>query len=389
MLLYWLFLLGTIVTKATPVNSVSVVFYSEILRVNYHLNMLLDVPVEAEENSIFQYYENLRDTDYQIIIEDLKEKKAHFQLNDWLYYDLMTNCIDQIFVDKSVLQKTLTCWFLLSESGFDTRLTYINNTAYVNVYTEDALFEVPMVQENGRNYVNLTNIQTNQGRQSMLYMLDFVPNPSGHSFSFDLIQLPRLQPQFDSRNLTFRNDKHLYHVQVQTDRTIMELMKNYPFIAEEKYLHVPFSPTLANSLLPQLREKIANKTEAETLQFLVAFTRSAFEYKDDKAHFGKSKPMIADEVFHYNYSDCEDRSALFFTLVKELLDLPMLIVAFPDHLSIAVATELPSKPAIFYNGKKYYLCDPTGPVNSNAIGDFPEGFEKQPFEILGNYGGNP
>ena len=381
----WIYLLFSLSVLHTKANSISVVFYSEILRVNYHSNMLLDVAIEAEEHLMIRYYNNLKNTDYQVFIKDLKEKQQYFQLNDWLYYDLMTNCINQIFNNKSSLQKTLTCWFLLSESGFDTRLTYINNTAYLYVYTIDELFEVPMIQENGRNYVNLTNIHKNYGKQSMLYMLNHAGNSQAKAFSFDLLQLPNLSPQIISKELIFRNNKNLHHFQIRADQTIMELMKNYPFIAEEKYLNVPLSPTLANSLLPQIREKIRGKTKLEALKFLVAFTRSAFKYKEDKEHFGRSKPMIAEEVFHYAYSDCEDRSALFFSLVKEILDLPMIIVAFPDHLSIAVAADLPKKTAISYKGIKYYLCDPTGPVNSNEIGQFPEGFEQQSFEIIGTY----
>ena len=83
--------------------------------------------------------------------------------------------------------------------------------------------------------------------------------------------------------------------------------------------------------------------------------------------------MIADEVFFYPYSDCEDRSALFYALVRELLDLPMIVVAFPDHLTVAVSLEeeLPGA-VISYQGRRYYICDPTGPVNSSEIGIFPK-----------------
>ena len=95
--------------------------------------------------------------------------------------------------------------------------------------------------------------------------------------------------------------------------------------------------------------------------------------------------MIADEVFHYPYSDCEDRSALFFCLVKEIIDLPMIIVAFTDHLTIAVALEEEIGDAIRYEGKNYYICDPTGPVNSTDIGAFPSGYRNAKFKIIGEH----
>ena len=121
------------------------------------------------------------------------------------------------------------------------------------------------------------------------------------------------------------------------------------------------------------------------LEIITAFTRSAFNYKTDENHFGRSKPMIREEVFYYPYSDCEDRVAVFFGLVKELLNLPMLVIAFPDHLTIGVALDQPIGPAIRHKGKKYYICDPTGPNNSYEIGRIPKGYERKSFEILYHY----
>ena len=108
-------------------------------------------------------------------------------------------------------------------------------------------------------------------------------------------------------------------------------------------------------------------------------------YKEDHDHFGKSKPMIADEVFHYSFSDCEDRSALFYNLVKELLDLPMIMIAYPDHLTIGVALTQQIGNPINYKGRKYYICDPTGPSNSTRIGSVPKNYERKSFEILADY----
>lgn len=374
--------------KSMEISTISVLFYSEVVNIKYHPNMVIDTKLTTNENKMVQYYENLKVTDFQILTNDLQEQKTNFQLNDWLYYELMTAAIDQIFEQKSSLQKTLTTWFLLSQSGYDTRLTYLQNTAYLYVYTEDELFEVPMIEEGNRKFVNLTSLHQKRRKQSILYMLNFVANEDGRAFSFNLNHFPSFQAQPMERELEFMNGNIYHKLKVQTDYTIVELMKKYPVIAEQEYLETPLSPLVQASLLPQLQTMIREKNQQEALKLLVAFTRSAFRYKEDKEHFGKSKPMIADEVFYYKYSDCEDRSALFYTLVRSLLDLPMIIIAFPDHLSIGVALDqAPKGRAIQYQGKSYYLCDPTGPTNSNEIGVFPKGYERQSYEIIGNYGG--
>jgi len=92
--------------------------------------------------------------------------------------------------------------------------------------------------------------------------------------------------------------------------------------------------------------------------------------------------MIGDELFHYPYSDCEDRSALFYYLVDELLHLPMIVVAYEDHLTIAVATTKSIGKPIYFENKNYFICDPTGPNNSEEIGHAPIGYRNKAFEIL-------
>jgi len=95
--------------------------------------------------------------------------------------------------------------------------------------------------------------------------------------------------------------------------------------------------------------------------------------------------MVADELFFYAFSDCEDRSALFFSLVKELLGLPMIVIAYEDHLSIAVSSTGLMGSTIAYNGKRFVFCDPTGPRLSSTIGKIPKGYENQDFKIIGAY----
>ena len=95
--------------------------------------------------------------------------------------------------------------------------------------------------------------------------------------------------------------------------------------------------------------------------------------------------MVAEEVFLYPYSDCEDRSALFIRLAEELLGLPMIVLAYPDHLTVGVALPQTKSGFVRYNSKAYYVCDPTGPVNSDAVGKIPEGYEDTPYEIIKEY----
>lgn len=363
----------------------SIPYYSETLRVAYNTEMLsLQLP-EVSERGLIQQFNNLAKSDYTTLLRSMQQARKLFQLNDWLYYQLIRKTTDKLYHTQPPPARELACWFLLSQSGFDTRLAYKDDDVFVFVYTQDAVFEAPLIEDKGRNYVNLTNIHSGNNQQRALYLLDFQPNPKGHAFSFQLKLLPLLRPTVVEKQVRFPFKGKRYQIKVLADETIRQYMNDYPLIDEAAYLDIPFSPGLSGSLLPQLSKLLEGRNEWEATELLAAFTRSAFAYKEDKECFGHSKPMAAEEVFLYPFSDCEDRTALFVRLVDTLLHLPMVVIAYPGHLTVGVA--LPQgRPGFFrYQGRAYYICDPTGPQNSETIGQAPEGYKDSPFEIIRAY----
>ena len=368
------------------IETVVVDFYGEKIPLRFHSDMNIRYSGAIQEESMIGYYKRLDQSSFYVILDELDRYQQTYNLNDWLYYKLMKAAVKEFYPSSTKVQVELTTWFLLSKKGWNTRLAYSGPNVFVYVFTEDELFEIPMIDDDGKTFVNLTGIGLKNKLRQGIYMLNFTPGPNGAAFSFYLQSLPRFQPNQETRSFSFYFKGQKYQIDIEVDKRIKMLMDDYPIFAENEYLEVPFSETVENSLIPQLKVFLQGKSEAEALEFLVAFTRSSFRYKKDQEYFGDSKPMIAEEVFHYPFSDCEDRSALFYRLVKELLDLPMLIIAYPDHLTIAVAFS-PERggDVIRFRGRNYYICDPTGPVNSTEIGWIPKEFRNSKFEIIGTY----
>lgn len=381
----FLFLFFILPAALSALESLSVNFYSEKLDIQYDPGFVIDQQLSVEEHRIVRYYQTLKKTNYLPLLQQLEAFRNQLTLNDWLYFELLQTTMDQIFSPERTLQGELTAWFLLAESGFDVRLAYIDNHVFLYIYTNEELYEVPMIEEGGKTFASLSGLLGKKNERPSLYLLNFVPNAQGRSFSFYLRQLPQLTPEIVEKSYSIDFRDTTYQLTFQSDRTVVRLMQNYPLISEEQYFNVPFSVTARQSLLPQLRRLLDDKTPRQAIELLVSFTRTSFQYMEDKLHFGFSKPMIPEEVFHYPFSDCEDRSALFYSLVRELLDLPMVIIAFQDHLTIGVAIPGMDGEAVSHEGKKYYICDPTGPAHSSQIGRFPKGYETKPFDIIGKY----
>jgi hypothetical protein len=347
--------------------------------------MIVYEDVAMEEAQMISYYKKMKGLPYSILLNNLSKEKEQLQLNDWLFFELLQNTINDLYAGQSELKKTLTAWFLLSESGFDTRLTYHTQRAYLYVFSEETIYESPVIEDNGRLFVNLNSLFNQEGsRKQRLRMLNFKPRPNGRSFSFDLSLLPVFpSPSIENKTLSFSWKGEEISLDVQVDGNLKELMADYPLVDESQYLEIPFSNALRTTLLPQLQETLEGKSERESLEILAAFTRSAFIYQEDHEQFGSNKPMAAEEVFLYPYSDCEDRVALYYQLVRELLDLPVIVIAWPDHLSLAVATTHPlGNQTIQLDGTQYFVCDPTGPSNSTEVGNPPAEFASLPFEVI-------
>lgn len=65
-------------------------------------------------------------------------------------------------------------------------------------------------------------------------------------------------------------------------------------------------------------------------------------------------------MFHYPYSDCEDRSILFARLVRDLMKLDVVLLYYPEHIATAVCFKENVKGDYMQIGaKRYVVCDPT------------------------------
>jgi hypothetical protein len=151
---------------------------------------------------------------------------------------------------------------------------------------------------------------------------------------------------------------------------VQNIFNNYPVVDFGAYFNIPLSAQTYNTLIPRLKRAVAKMNGKKGVDFLMRFTREAFLYETDEDNFGKEKHMSPEETLLYNYSDCDDRAALFFYLVKEIYNLPMVTVLYPTHVVVAVRFTKPVGTPVIYNGDAYTICDPTQPnVNVGQVAD--------------------
>jgi hypothetical protein len=108
-------------------------------------------------------------------------------------------------------------------------------------------------------------------------------------------------------------------------------------------------------------------------------------FKPDTEVFGAEKRLTPEQTLLYDYSDCEDRAALFFFLVKEIYNLPMLVLTYPKHVTVAVQFDKPYGKTIEYNGSLYSVCEPSPQKIDLRVGQSIPELRKQPYQVAYAY----
>jgi hypothetical protein len=197
-----------------------------------------------------------------------------------------------------------------------------------------------------------------------------------------LSRIPEFTPKkYEEKELQFSYQDNNYNFRVRLNPDVKNIFANYPVADYQLYFSMPLSSETYGSLIPQLKEAVSDMGVRQGVDYLMRFTRYAFNYQPDRAHFGKEKRMFAEQTLLYEGSDCEDRAALFFYLVKELYQLPMIVLAYPEHVTVAVKFDKPIGTPILYNGQKYTICEPTPQKRDVPLGRISKELVNSSYEV--------
>ncbi len=365
-------------------------FYGDTIEVPFDFTRVLDYKEPLSAGSIQAFYEKLNATHYQPVVEALQAYKQDHKPDDWLFYQLIRKTAQQTSPKAENYNRyTLYKWFLLNKLGYDAILSINGDKVLMYVLSDDNIYDIPYRMKDGKKYVCLNyhdygyNIDFNKERFDVVAVnIDGAKN----AFSYKLTQMPKFdEKNYREKDIQFSYADATYHFKVKTNDEVKNLLANYPVTDYQQYFGMPMSNETYNSLIPQLKRDLKGKSEKSGVSFLMHFTRYSFLYRPDGENFGKEKRLSPEQTLLYEGSDCEDRVALFFYLVKEIYNLPMIVLAYPDHVSIAVAFDKPVGTPIMYNGKAYSVCEPTPQSKDLPVGKMPKSRSNKTFEVAYAY----
>ncbi|HOZ29778.1 MAG TPA: hypothetical protein PLL66_02575 [Bacteroidales bacterium] len=322
---------------------------------NYNKEISGCIISSINEPHIAYFWSEMVKTDYYPLIEQLLDFKNNQGLNDFAFLKL-TESLSQSIHPMSPNNAKLLTWFLLLKSGYKAKIGYSGNDIYLLVPVVNTIYSYSyFVFENMKYYIfekdkNIGSIYT--------YKNDYPE--ANRIMNFNLYRTPSLGEETLSRELKFNYEDKEYKFTIDYSKNLIDFYDTYPQGEIQIFFNAGISHNAKESLDRSLDSIISEMDEIESANFLLNFTQTAFEYKTDEEQFGYEKFFFPEEIFHYAYADCEDRSVFYSFLVNEYLRLPVAGINYPGHIATAVKfTENANGYYYIIDNEKYVICDPT------------------------------
>jgi len=364
-------------------------FYDHTFTLNIDPSILVNFSAPVSEQSVTEFYKAVNSGNYKPVIDSLISYKEKHQLNDWIYYQLIRKAAEQISPKaENYEQYTLYKWFFLAKSGYDATLGISGDKLLFYVRSDDDISDIPFYVKDDKQYICLNyhdygkiDFEKNKIHPTRINIAE-----AKKAFSYKVTQLPDFKAEdYTEKDLDFTYGQKAYHFKVMLNSEVENLFANYPVVDFGSYFNIPLSRETYRSLIPPLKENMKGMNQKKGVDYLMQFTRNAFLYEDDDENFGKEKRLSPEQTLFYDHSDCDDRVALFYYLVKEIYNLPMIAVLYPTHITMAVQFDKPIGKPIIYDGKKYSVCEPTPQQQDLRIGQLSPKYQHLSYQIVYHY----
>jgi len=364
------------IRKTEPANfeqkTLSFNYYGADVQISYDSRLNTTAITQTTPESISNYWNILSQTNYNHLTNQLDAVKTRLNLNDWGYCKLVESFAAALY-PKAPSMKNLVSWFVLTRSRYKVRIGFSDNRLYLLMPSIQTLYGKAYLESGGTRYY----LMEQTSAEVFTYKGDF---PEADIIPDLTIQSPlNLPSDIAVKVIRFEHQGQKHQFEVPYNKNLMKFLDQVPLTEAAVYFHSAVWAGSKDAFREALLPLLQGKSGHEAVSLLLALVQQAFEYKTDQEQFGYEKFMFADELLYYRYSDCEDRSALFTWLVRELTGLSTIGLAFDGHMAAAVCLgkEAPGQ-SVSFQGCNYLVADPTvvnappGMLLPAAVGQKPE-----------------
>ena len=293
------------------------------------------------------------------LLDCLKLRQLH-QLNDWAYLQMLDSLSHTCFSTNN--EAVLLMAYLYQQSGYKMRLGVLDGQLAMLYATRHLVYGKRYYYINGEDYY----LYDSESDRLSICEANY---PKEQPLS---LQIPTalMLAECPSEERTLQSARYPdFKFTVRVNKNLIDFYGTYPtsmvddnFITRwGMYANTPLEAGVEQTLLSQIREKLKGLDKLEATERLLNWVQTAFVYEQDDKLWGADRAFFAEETLYYPFCDCEDRSILFSRLVRNLLNLPVVLVYYPNHLATAVCfgNEEVTGDYLVVDGRRFVVCDPT------------------------------
>lgn len=340
-------------TKIIPAQKISVDFFGAECTLRADKSALAMELEDDSENSVSKGWSMLSDGRTNALINDCLDLREQLNLCDWAYYELLQQVAGDIYGNKTSREAIVLQAYIMTQSGYQVRFGRTKDGLMLLMSTNATVYATPYVFIDGAKFYALGSVAES------IYVCNF-KFPGESILSLRMKSLPTLPIDTIQGRELHSPKMNESKIMIKHNRNLINFLDSYPRCSIENFVNASLDSLAKQSLYPTLRNLIADKTEEVAANILIDFVQRAFQYKVDDEQFGEERTLFANETLYYPYSDCEDRSLLYATLVRDLLGLDVVLLDYPEHIATAVKFNQDiDGDYMLINDEKYLICDPT------------------------------
>ena len=315
----------------------------------------------TSKKDISDAFLELTDKGYTNLVHDCLELRKEYKLCDWAYYKMLQNIAEKA-CGKGTNEAIFLQGVLLNQSGYQIRFALEDNTKLHIMSRMDGFpYDRGYLTADGKLFFLMDGCKAKN-----LTVCD-AAYPGEQMMSLGIAEQPEFKKNLSDKRTVISRFVNV-SADLQMNKNLMDLYTDYPTCYDGKdrmtrwayYANTPVTAEVKDKVYPQLKQQIGNAPKLMAANMLLNWVQMGLTYAYDEKVWGHDRAFFAEESLFYPFCDCEDRSILFSHLIRDLLDLDVVLVYYPGHLYTAVCfNEDVTGDYIMVNGRKFTVADPT------------------------------
>lgn len=350
----------------------SFVFYGTEMKVRYNPSLAVKLTI-VDGKTLGDVWKKLSSEEYDNLIRDCLELRIRYNLCDWAYYKMLevfALAACGIGTNEAVILQA----YLYAQSGYKMRLALTEQGKLLLLFNSvNMIFDLCGLKLDDGFFYTTEQLKEGEG----LNVCD-EPFPNESPMSLTVCE-PALTADY-SPYRTIKAKSCPVETKSRVNKNLMAFFNDYPASCAEDnfmtrwryYAEVSLADDVRQELYPQISKAIHNNNKLAAANLLLNYVQTGFEYEYDDKVWGHDRVFFAEETLYYPYCDCEDRAILYSRMVRDLLDLDVVLVYYPGHMCAAVNFEDGAHgDYLILDGKTYTIADPTyigAPVGATMPG---------------------